>query len=87
MFGKRIGFLKFTADVYDKATGKKVYDHVVFSLCVPLWLKIRTQTVEICLTSISLRHHFELGRSTLMLFCFSILFIYLMQSSSYFCSN
>lgn len=34
MFGKRIGFLKFTADVYDKATGKKVYDHVYLLLLV-----------------------------------------------------
>jgi len=24
MFGKRIGFLKFKADIFDKETGKKV---------------------------------------------------------------
>lgn len=28
MFGKRIGFLKFTADIYDKAMGKKVYNYL-----------------------------------------------------------
>ena len=25
MFGSRIGFLKFQADIYDKQTGKKVF--------------------------------------------------------------
>jgi len=34
MFGKRIGFLKFKADIFDKETGKKVWDglHNSFSI-------------------------------------------------------
>lgn len=28
MFGKRIGFLKFKADIIDKGTGQKVFDHL-----------------------------------------------------------
>lgn len=28
MFGKRIGFLKFEADIFDKETGKKVADYL-----------------------------------------------------------
>jgi ADP-sugar diphosphatase len=28
MFGERIGFLKFKADIFDKETGKKVCSHL-----------------------------------------------------------
>lgn len=28
MFGKRVGFLKFKADIIDKGTGKKVFDRL-----------------------------------------------------------
>lgn len=28
MFGKRIGFLKFKADIFDKETGQKVSNHL-----------------------------------------------------------
>jgi ADP-sugar diphosphatase len=28
MFGERIGFLKFKADIFDKETGKKVCGHL-----------------------------------------------------------
>lgn len=28
MFGKRIGFLKFQADIFDKETGQKVSDYL-----------------------------------------------------------
>lgn len=28
MFGERVGFLKFKADILDKETGKKVFNHI-----------------------------------------------------------
>ena len=29
MFGERIGFIKFKADIFDKETGKKVFNHLL----------------------------------------------------------
>lgn len=37
MFGKRIGFLKFVADVFDKETGKKVSDDNPHVMCFLLF--------------------------------------------------
>lgn len=31
MFGKRVGFLKFKADIFDKETGNKVSDYQFFA--------------------------------------------------------
>lgn len=37
MFGSKIGFLKFKADIYDKLTGKKVFgDYYLFVLFLNL---------------------------------------------------
>lgn len=69
MFGKRIGFLKFTADVYDRVTGKKVNDHVYTSVSTIL---VERQAIN----RGNLSNHLEIGHS---------LFFYLMHSSSYFC--
>lgn len=36
MFGERIGFLKFKADILDKGSGHKVSNHLVFNHCCTL---------------------------------------------------
>lgn len=38
MFGKRLGFLKFKADIFDKETGKKVSNHL--HVCIPVHISI-----------------------------------------------
>ena len=38
MFGKRIGFLKFKADIFDKETGKKVSDDLHKRFSIPVYV-------------------------------------------------
>lgn len=40
MFGKRIGFLKFEADVIDKETGKKVSSYILVFYIVMVWFGV-----------------------------------------------
>lgn len=50
MFGKRIGFLKFVADVIDKETGKKVSNDNVLDWCPEFSVLILLLHCEVKLT-------------------------------------
>lgn len=54
MFGKRIGFLKFKADIFYKETGKKVYDNIyVNSLSFCLFIILLTFAQYLSIASVN----------------------------------